>query len=107
MNNLSSLKSNNLAEWTYERVQSYIQDFEENLNIDNQIGLKLVSFGNQGSFYIEEVGYWGPDIITFYCYDANNKARVQLIQNIAQLNILLIALPKIEEVKSPIGFKTE
>lgn len=50
-------QNENLAEWTYERVQSYIQDFEKTLNLDNQIGLKLVSFGNQGSFYIEEIAY--------------------------------------------------
>ena len=94
----------NPAEWTYERLAEYIKDFETDLDNDHEIGARLVSFGHEVTFHIQDMGYYGPDIICFY--GMNNKGeKLQLIQNIAQLSILLIALKKLEENPRRLGFK--
>ena len=93
------------AEWTHERLKKYIEDFEKELDDEHQVGIKLVSFGNGNSFYVEDIGYWGPDLICFYCYDKNTESEVQLIQNVSQINLLLMALPIIKEVRKKVGFR--
>ena len=87
-------KSTNLAEWAYERVKSLIFDFEKELSPDEEIGCRLVSFNANSVYYIDDIGYWGPDIIMFYCTDSTNNAKATLIQHISQLNVLLLKLPR-------------
>ena len=99
------LKIENPAEWTYERLKSYIEDFEKELDKEHQVGIKLVSFGNGNAFYVEDIGYWGPDLMCFYCYDKSTESKIQLIQNVSQVNLLLMALPVIKEVKRKVGFQ--
>ena len=96
----------NPAAWTYERLVKYIKEFEENLDNEHEIGARLVSFGQNVTFHIENMGYHGPDIITFY--GKNEKGEdLQLIQNISQLSVLLIAVKKLEEKPNRIGFLLE
>jgi hypothetical protein len=90
------------AESTYNRLRKYIADFEANLDDEHEIGARLVSFGQTLQFHIESLGYHGPDIITFEGVDKGQ--RVQLIQNISQLNVLLVAVKKIGENARRIGF---
>lgn len=101
---LSSIsRQQNSAEWTYERLGNYIKDFEERLDDEHEIGARLVSFGGVVTFHIQNVGYWGPDIISFY--GKNDKGEdVQLIQHISQLSVLLVAMQKLEEKPKRIGF---
>lgn len=62
-----------------------------------------MSFGNAVVFHIEDIGYYGPDIITFH--GLNDKGeRVQLIQNVLQLSVLLVAVKKLGERPRRIGF---
>ncbi|STQ91757.1 DUF6173 family protein [Iodobacter fluviatilis] len=56
----------NPAKWMYERLAKYIKDFEEKLDQDHEIGARLVSFGTTVTFHIEDMGYYGPDIICFH-----------------------------------------
>ncbi len=93
----------NPAEWTYERLGEYIQNFEKDLDEEHEIGARLVSFGQTVTFHIESVGYYGPDIITFYGINERGE-RIQLIQNISQLSVLLIAVKKLEDKPKRIGF---
>jgi hypothetical protein len=55
---------------------------------------------------IEGIGYFAPDILTFYGLNEDG-ARTQLIQHVAQLNVMLIAQPKADEAEEPrrIGFQ--
>ncbi|MEI7817972.1 MAG: DUF6173 family protein, partial [Desulfuromonadales bacterium] len=94
----------NPAKWTHKRLATYIQDFESNLDNEHEIGARLVSFGSAITFHIQDIGYYGPDIITF---DGLNDAgeTVKLIQNISQLSVLLVAMKKLEEKPRRIGFK--
>lgn len=62
--------------------------------------------GDAGVMKIEGMGFYAPDIITFYGSDPTG-ARTQQIQHVSQLNVLLRALPK--QVDQPeatrIGFR--
>lgn len=93
----------NPAKWTHKRLGEYIRDFEKDLDDEHEIGARLVSFGQALTFHIENVGYYGPDIISFDGINSNGE-RVQLIQNISQLSVLLIAMKKLQEKPKRIGF---
>lgn len=68
----------------------------------------MVSFGDTVQFHIVDMGYWNPDIVTFEGLDEGGR-RMKLIQNVSQLNVLLIAMPKRAEHDAPrrIGFVLE
>ncbi|SMX45758.1 hypothetical protein COL8621_02883 [Actibacterium lipolyticum] len=93
------------AEWAYERLILYIQNFEEQLDSEQEIAIGMTG-GNAGVLRIEGVGYFDPDIITFYGSDESGM-RTQLVQHVSQLNVMLRALPKLEEtpVARRIGFR--
>lgn len=95
------------AGWMCERIIKSIQDFEKDLPYDHQAGGKLVNFQNV-TFSIDDVGYWGPDMIMFYG-TLPDGSRVQLLQHITQLNLLLVSVPRKDDLEQPrrkIGFET-
>ncbi len=59
-----------------------------------------------GVLRIEGIGYFDPDIVTFYGTDEFG-AKTQLIQHVSQLGVTLRALPKQETEEAPkrIGFR--
>lgn len=93
------------AEWAYERLILYIKNFEAQLDTDQEVAMGFTDTG-AGVIRIEGMGYFDPDIITFYGTDATG-ARTQLVQHVSQLNVLLRAVPKPQEASEPrrIGFK--
>lgn len=94
------------AESVFRRLVLYIREFEAQLDPDKEIGGRMVSFGSVLQFHIVDMGYWGPDIITFDGIDENGS-RMKLIQNISQLNVLLVEMPKRRPEAEPrrIGFE--
>lgn len=96
------------AEDVFYRLVSYIREFEANLDHDHELGARMVSFGTTVQFHIVDMGYWNPDIVTFDGLDEAGH-RMKLIQNVSQLNVLLVAMPKREENQEPrrIGFVLE
>jgi hypothetical protein len=58
------------AKLMYERVAHQIIDFEKELSPDQEIGGRFVSAPREGVFHIEDLGYWGPDMLIFYGKDA-------------------------------------
>jgi hypothetical protein len=92
------------AEWAYERLILYIQNFEEQLDNEHEIAVGFVG-GGAGVLRIEGIGYFDPDIVTFYGTDEFG-GKTQLIQHVSQLGVMLRALPKSAEVKDAkrIGF---
>jgi len=92
------------AEWMYERLIRSIASFEENLDDTQEIGLRLVTFGEKETFHIEDVGYWGPDLVKFYGTSIDGKP-IELMQHITQVSVLLIAVPKKAEKARRIGFE--
>ena len=93
----------NPAEWTYERLGTYIQNFESNLDDEHEIGGAARFFGRDITFHISSVGYHGPDIIDFQGVNEHGE-NVQLIQNISQLSVLLVAMKKLGKKPRRIGF---
>ena len=91
------------AEWAYERVVLYIQKFEEQLDADHEVGMGFAG-GDMGMLHIQGVGFFDPDIVTFYGVDGAG-AKTQLIQHVSQLSVMLKAAPKVQETAARIGFE--
>jgi hypothetical protein len=93
------------AEWAYERIVLYIQKFEETLDANHQIAMGFVG-GEVGTLRIQGMGYFAPDIITFYGEDLHG-GKTQLVQHVSQLNVMLVAAPKNDADPEPqrIGFR--
>jgi hypothetical protein len=100
-----SLDEKSPAEWAYERIILYIQNFEEQLDSDHEVGMGFVG-GDIGTLKIKGMGFFAPDMITFYGEDPNG-GKMQLVQHITQLNVMLVSAPKgnIEAEPNRIGFK--
>jgi hypothetical protein len=94
----------NPAEWMYERLVRSIAQFEEKLEESQEIGLRLVNFGNHETFHILDVGFWGPDLVKFYGSSFDGKP-FELMQHMSQVNVLLVAVPKTSEKPRRIGFE--
>lgn len=92
------------AEWAHDRLVMYIRNFESQLDAAQEIAMGLAG-DEAGVLRIEGIGYFDPDIITFYGRDEDG-ARTQLIQHVSQLSVTLRAVPKEVESDPPrrIGF---
>ncbi|MEM5520360.1 DUF6173 family protein [Sulfitobacter sp. AS59] len=93
------------AQWAYERVVLYLKNFEEQLDGDQEVAMGFTG-GDAGVLRIEGMGYFDPDIVTFYGQDGGG-GRMQLVQHVSQLNVALRALPKAKPEKpaNRIGFR--
>lgn len=93
------------AQWAYERTVLYLKKFEEGLDDDQEIAMGFAGT-DAGVLKIEGMGYFDPDIVTFYGADPAG-AKMQLVQHVSQLSVVFRALPKAVEEAEPnrIGFK--
>jgi len=98
-------KAKSPAQWAYERVILYIQKFEETLDNDHEVGMGFTD-GGAGVMRIEGLGYFDPDIITYYGSNGAGQ-KAQIVQHVSQLNVMLVASPKLmaEEEPHRIGFQ--
>ena len=96
----------NPAEWAHERLVRSIIDFEKGLDDDKEIGARMVSFTENQTFHIKDVGYWGPDFVIFYGTNRDGSP-IELIQHISQVSVLLVAMPKEGDEPRRIGFDLE
>lgn len=87
------------AQWAYERILHYLQNFEKQLDSEHEIALGFAG-SDAGVLRIEGVGFFDPDILTFYGRDESG-GRTQLIQHLSQLNLMLKAVPKAGEPAEP------
>ena len=91
------------AEWAYERLVLYIQKFEETLDADHEVGMGFAG-SDAGMLHIQGMGFFAPDIITFYGADPSG-VKTQLVQHVSQLNVMLKAAPKMNDEPARIGFQ--
>ncbi len=100
-----SVESKSPAEWAYQRLILYIQNFEKMLDAEQEVAMGFTDTGG-GFLRIEGLGHFDPDIVTFYGMDQTG-AKVQLVQHVSQLNVLLRAMPKEDGAEAPrrIGFQ--
>ncbi len=80
------------AEWAYERLILYLRKFEEGLDSEHEVAVGFAG-SDVGVLRIEGLGFFAPDIVTFYGQDGDGQ-KLQLIQHVSQLNVLLSAVPK-------------
>ena len=93
------------AQWAYERVVLYLKKFEEGLDQNHEAAMGFTG-ADAGVLRIEGMGYFDPDVLTFYGSDPAG-GKTQLIQHVSQLNVILRALPKAVDSAEPnrIGFR--
>ena len=93
------------AQWAYERLILYIQNFEAQLDNEHEVAMGFTG-ADAGILRNEGMGYFDPDIVTFYGSDPAGT-KTQLIQHVSQLNVMLRALPLEVEETTPtrIGFR--
>ena len=80
------------AQWAYERLILYLKKFEESLDAEHEVAVGFAG-SDVGVLRIEGLGYFAPDIVTFYGQD-DSLQKLQLIQHVSQLNVMLSAVPK-------------
>lgn len=93
------------AKVAHDRLVSSIRQFEAQLDAAEEIAMGFAG-DEAGVLRIEGLGYFPPDIITFYGRDEAG-ARTQLIQHVSQLSVTLRAVPKTAPDDDPprrIGF---
>ncbi|MFN3938161.1 MAG: DUF6173 family protein [Gemmobacter sp.] len=78
------------ARWAYERLILYIRNFETKLEAGQEVAIGFAG-SDAGVLRIEGLGYFDPDIVTFYGTDEDGT-RTQLIQHVSQLNVMLQAI---------------
>lgn len=96
------------ARWAYERLILYIKNFEEQLDNEHEVAMGFAG-SDAGVLRIEGMGYFDPDIVTFYGTDYEGN-KTQLIQHVSQLSVILRALPLLVDGDEPsepnrIGFR--
>ena len=87
----------------FEILKAYIEDFENGLDKDHQVGLLLTNFGQTVIMQVREIGYEESVVLVFKGYV--NGVYSTLIQHVSQLNFLLTSVPvEPDHLKQPIGF---
>ncbi len=100
-------KAKGPAEWAYDRLVMYIRKFESQLDQSQEIAMGFAG-GDAGVLRIEGLGYFEPDLITFYGRD-DAGLKTQLVQHISQLSVMLRAVPTEAPEDPPrrIGFRLQ
>jgi hypothetical protein len=93
------------AAWAHERLAVLIRNFEAQLNPAEEVAVGFAG-GDAGVLRIEGLGYFDPDILTFFGRD-DAGARTQLVQHVSQLSVILRAVPVSAPEDTPrrIGFR--
>lgn len=91
------------AQWAYERLILYVQKFEEGLDSEHEVGMGFAG-SDAGTLHIKGMGYFSPDLVTFYGVDQNGT-KTQLVQHVSQLNVMLKAAPKQHDRAERVGFQ--
>ena len=88
------------------QVVATVNAYNRTLNLDQEVGLMLTSFGQTVTVNIAKVGYIGANLIIFKGFLTGNNAPVELIQHVSQLNFLLVSLKRDvpHEEKKQVGF---
>lgn len=94
----------NMADYSYEVISKRIKEFEDSLDNNHEVVVKLASFGQSITMQVTDIGYSNPSTLVFYGYVETQQAT--LIQHMSQLNFLLLSVPKHDPEKPPrrIGF---
>lgn len=97
-------RDHRMADYAYEVIVERIKDFEECLDDQHEVAVKLASFGQSVTLSVTDIGYSNPSTLVFYGFVGEQRA--ELIQHMSQLNFLLLSVQKPDPEKPPrrIGF---
>jgi hypothetical protein len=79
------------AQSAYARIVQYIRAFEAQLDAGQEVAMGFAG-SEAGVLRIEGIGFFDPDLITFYGRDEAGQ-KTQLIQHFSQLSVLLRVAP--------------
>lgn len=104
---VTSVEANHASEF-HRRLIEWIASFDQSLDQEHEVGIRLVSFGQAIVFRLEDLGYWNPSLISFKGQTEDGQP-VELIQHVTQISVLLMRLPRADPTapKKPIGFHCE
>lgn len=88
------------------RLIESIGEFETGLSEEEEVGGRAAQFGDEVVFHIEGFGCYDPDLLCIFGVDEEGN-RMQLLQHYTQVNILLVAVKKTQEVARRIGFSSD
>lgn len=105
-NPLIALANAESAEATHEQIMELISEFEQDLDADHEVAVRLVSFGQAVTFHVQSIGHYNPKLIIFHGTLPDGD-QMQLIQHVSQLSFLLMSAKKRKPQAVRIGFRTE
>lgn len=56
-----SVRNYKLADYSYELIMGYIKEFEDSLDNEHEVGVKLTSFGQSITMIVTDIGYANPN----------------------------------------------
>lgn len=94
----------NYAEYQMQLLVEYVEDFQDSLDSEHEVGIFLANYGNQKAMSVMNIGFANPMLVIFYgLIDGIDSV---LIQHVSQINFLLTSVEKADPDKPPkrIGF---
>jgi hypothetical protein len=93
----------NLAENAIQAIYKEFADFERRLDAEQEIAMCIVGGPSSLCFHVRRVYRYGGDKLVFEGFDSESKP-VRLMQHLMQLNLLMMAAPKIGPIAVRMGF---
>ncbi len=105
---MKDFKEPELASEFHSRLCEYIKDFDDSLDQEHEVGIRLVNFGQTIQFVVANIGYYNPKLISFYGV-MDDGSKVQLVQHVNQISFLLLSVKRKnpDQPKCPIGFSED
>lgn len=106
---LVNTPADNQASEFFRHIAQEILDFESSLDQTQEVGVRLVTFGQAVTFHVTSLSYSNPSLIKFSGTLDDGSSQVTLVQHVSQISFLLMAMKRKnpDEPKKPIGFITE
>ena len=82
MSPLVTAVQENYASEFHKRLVEWINTFDAALDQAHEVGVRLVSFGQTVVFYLHDIGYWNPSLISFQGFTEDGSP-VELIQHVS------------------------
>jgi len=102
---LRDLQSEQSAQKLVTQIVERIEAFESNLDNLEEVGIRLVSFGQSLTFHVSELGFIQQSLVIFKGYTEGGEP-IELIQHTSQISFLLMVTKRLDvkEERRKIGF---